>query len=187
MIVAAKLELNLLLDVRMEPMSGLQLHEELIARSVRNPVLFLSGHGDIPMVVAALMNTLGGALAEAGLARAGSVLGVDQQRDVGQRLGVDHAGAQLGQVEALVDEIVARAVSGSSRSSGIGPEPSTRSWNARRSNFGPSLAIARWRSAALQDEAGQALDQALLQHGAPARPVPERPILWMKNPRTGRA
>jgi len=48
-------------------------------------------------------------------------------------------------------------------------------------------AIARWRSAALQDEAGQALDQALLQHGAPARPVPERPILWMKNPRTGRA
>ena len=48
-------------------------------------------------------------------------------------------------------------------------------------------AIARWRSAALQDEAGQALDQALRQHGAPARPVPERPILWMKNPRTGRA
>ena len=47
--------------------------------------------------------------------------------------------------------------------------------------------IARWRAAALQDEAGQALDQALVQHGAPARPVPERPILWMKNPRTGRA
>ena len=47
--------------------------------------------------------------------------------------------------------------------------------------------IARWRSAALQDEAGQALDQALQQHGAPARPVPERPILWLKNPRTGRA
>lgn len=47
--------------------------------------------------------------------------------------------------------------------------------------------IARWRNAALQDEAGQALDQALVAHGAPARPVPERPILWMKNPRTGRA
>ena len=47
--------------------------------------------------------------------------------------------------------------------------------------------IARWRQAALQDEAGQALDQALVQHGAPARPVPEKPILWMKNPRTGRA
>lgn len=47
--------------------------------------------------------------------------------------------------------------------------------------------IARWREAALKDEAGQALDQALTQHGAPARPVPERPILWMKNPRTGRS
>lgn len=45
--------------------------------------------------------------------------------------------------------------------------------------------IARWREAALKDEAGQALDQALTQHGAPARPVPERPVVWMKNPRNG--
>jgi indolepyruvate ferredoxin oxidoreductase beta subunit len=44
-------------------------------------------------------------------------------------------------------------------------------------------AVARVRQAALQDEAGQALDQALLQHGAPARPVKEQPVLWMKNPR----
>ncbi len=44
--------------------------------------------------------------------------------------------------------------------------------------------MSRWRQAALKDEAGQALDQALTQHGAPARPVPERPILWLKNPRT---
>lgn len=43
-----------LLDIRMEPMSGLQLHEALLARQIRNPVLFLSGHGDIPMVVEAL-------------------------------------------------------------------------------------------------------------------------------------
>lgn len=43
-----------LLDIRMEPMSGLQLHEALLARHIRNPVLFLSGHGDIPMVVEAL-------------------------------------------------------------------------------------------------------------------------------------
>jgi indolepyruvate ferredoxin oxidoreductase beta subunit len=44
-------------------------------------------------------------------------------------------------------------------------------------------AVARIRQAALLDEAGQALDQALLQHGAPARPVKEQPLLWMKNPR----
>ncbi len=43
-----------LLDVRMEPMSGTRLHDELLARRLRNPVLFLTGHGDIPMVVEAL-------------------------------------------------------------------------------------------------------------------------------------
>ena len=43
-----------LLDIRMEPMSGLRLHEELVALGVRNPVLFLTGHGDVPMAVDAL-------------------------------------------------------------------------------------------------------------------------------------
>ena len=45
-----------LLDIRMEPMSGLRLHDEIKARRLRNPVLFLSGHGDIPMAVEALKN-----------------------------------------------------------------------------------------------------------------------------------
>lgn len=44
----------IVLDVRMEPMSGLQVHDELIARAIGIPVIFLSGHGDIPMAVAAL-------------------------------------------------------------------------------------------------------------------------------------
>lgn len=45
-----------ILDVRMEPLSGLQVHEALIARGLgaRMPVLFLSGHGDIPMAVSAM-------------------------------------------------------------------------------------------------------------------------------------
>jgi two-component system, LuxR family, response regulator DctR len=43
-----------LVDVRMEPMSGLILHEKLLELGIRNPLLFLSGHGDIPMVVEAL-------------------------------------------------------------------------------------------------------------------------------------
>jgi len=43
-----------LLDVRMEPISGTRLHEALLERGLKNPVLFLTGHGDIPMVVAAL-------------------------------------------------------------------------------------------------------------------------------------
>jgi len=44
----------ILLDVRMEPMSGLQVHDQLMARGGRTPVIFLTGHGDIPMAVDAL-------------------------------------------------------------------------------------------------------------------------------------
>ena len=45
-----------------------------------------------------------------------------------------------------------------------------------------TAAIAAARGAALQDEAGKALDQTLAAHGAPARPVKAQPIRWMKNP-----
>jgi two-component system response regulator DctR len=44
----------MLLDVRMEPMSGLQVHDEMVARGIQLPVIFLTGHGDIRMAVAAL-------------------------------------------------------------------------------------------------------------------------------------
>ena len=44
----------ILLDVRMEPMSGLQVYDELVARAINIPVIFLTGHGDIRMAVAAL-------------------------------------------------------------------------------------------------------------------------------------
>lgn len=43
-----------LLDVRMEGMTGTRLHDELLERRLKNPALFLTGHGDIPMVVEAL-------------------------------------------------------------------------------------------------------------------------------------
>lgn len=44
-----------LLDVRMHGgISGLAVHDALLARKLRHPVMFLSGHGDIPMVVEAL-------------------------------------------------------------------------------------------------------------------------------------
>jgi two-component system, LuxR family, response regulator DctR len=44
----------ILLDIRMEPMSGPAVHEEIVRRGLRNPVIFLTGHGDIPMAVDAL-------------------------------------------------------------------------------------------------------------------------------------
>ncbi len=49
-----------------------------------------------------------------------------------------------------------------------------------------AAAIAHAREAALKDEGGLALDQALRQHGAPARPVKAQPIRWVKAP-PGRA
>ena len=44
----------LLLDVRMPGMGGLKLQEELNRRGNHLPILFLTGHGDIPMAVDAL-------------------------------------------------------------------------------------------------------------------------------------
>jgi len=45
-----------------------------------------------------------------------------------------------------------------------------------------AAAIRRAREAALADEAGKALDQALIQHGAPPRPVVAQPIRWTSKP-----
>lgn len=44
-------------------------------------------------------------------------------------------------------------------------------------------AVAQARQAALADEAGTALDRALVQHGAPARPIKPQPVRWHHNPR----
>jgi two-component system response regulator DctR len=46
----------LVLDVRMGGMSGPELFDQLRARRSRLPVIFLSGHGDIPLAVAAVKN-----------------------------------------------------------------------------------------------------------------------------------
>jgi len=43
-----------LLDIRMPGMTGTALHEELRRRSYRVPVIFITGHGDIPMAVDAM-------------------------------------------------------------------------------------------------------------------------------------
>ena len=44
----------LLLDVRLPDMDGLTLHRHLKAHSVAMPVIFITGHGDIPMAVRAV-------------------------------------------------------------------------------------------------------------------------------------
>ena len=44
----------LLLDVRMPQLGGLDVQRELIRRNVTLPVIFITGHGDVPMAVEAM-------------------------------------------------------------------------------------------------------------------------------------
>jgi two-component system response regulator DctR len=44
----------LVLDIRMEGMTGLELFDRLYETGARLPVIFLTGHGDVPMAVSAL-------------------------------------------------------------------------------------------------------------------------------------
>ena len=42
------------MDVRLRGLSGLDLQRELAARNIRIPIVFITGHGDIPMSVRAM-------------------------------------------------------------------------------------------------------------------------------------
>ncbi|MEO0975401.1 MAG: LuxR C-terminal-related transcriptional regulator, partial [Pseudomonadota bacterium] len=44
----------LLLDIRMPQMSGLDLQEVLVERRAILPIIFMTGHGDVPMAVQAM-------------------------------------------------------------------------------------------------------------------------------------
>ena len=44
----------LVLDLNMSDMDGLELQEELFSRDVRLPIIFVSGHGDVPKCVQAM-------------------------------------------------------------------------------------------------------------------------------------
>lgn len=43
-----------LLDIRMPGMSGLEIQERLVEQGVLMPIIFITGHGDVPMAVRAL-------------------------------------------------------------------------------------------------------------------------------------
>jgi RNA polymerase sigma factor (sigma-70 family) len=46
----------LVLDVRMPGVSGLELQQELLRRGAALPIIFVTGHGDVPMAVEAVKN-----------------------------------------------------------------------------------------------------------------------------------
>jgi FixJ family two-component response regulator len=43
-----------LLDIRMPTMSGLEFHDRLKSRDMKIPIIYMSGHGDIPLAVEAM-------------------------------------------------------------------------------------------------------------------------------------
>ena len=43
-----------IVDIRMPGMDGIELHEALLKRNILLPIIFLTGHGDIPMSVQAI-------------------------------------------------------------------------------------------------------------------------------------
>ena len=44
----------LVLDIRMPEMSGLEVQQELVRRGCMMPIIFITGHGDVPMAVQAM-------------------------------------------------------------------------------------------------------------------------------------
>lgn len=44
----------LVLDIRMEGMTGIELQDHLIASGIQVPIIFLTGHGSVPIAVSAL-------------------------------------------------------------------------------------------------------------------------------------
>lgn len=44
----------LVLDIRMPGMSGMELQRELTTRDIKNPIIFITGHGDVAMAVQAM-------------------------------------------------------------------------------------------------------------------------------------
>lgn len=114
----------LVLDVRMPEMTGLELQQELARRDRHIPIVFISGHGDIPMAVRAvqsgavdflekpfsddaLLNAVAQALARDAEARAHSSEVADVQARLEQLTPREHEVLRY-LLEGAVNKVVAR-------------------------------------------------------------------------------
>jgi len=94
----------LVLDIRMPGLGGLELQEELLARGSTLPIIFITGHGDVPMAVDAMQK---GAVDfiqkpfrdQELLDRIGEALSTDRQR----RAELDHQAEVAGRLERLTN------------------------------------------------------------------------------------
>ncbi|MDD2741938.1 MAG: response regulator transcription factor [Rhodocyclaceae bacterium] len=103
----------IVLDVRMPEMSGLELHEKLDALGSQLPIIFITGHGDVPMAVAALQRGACDFIEkpfrnEDLLSRVSRALEVDSQLAARQQRNstISHRLAQLTQREREVMQLV---------------------------------------------------------------------------------
>jgi FixJ family two-component response regulator len=106
----------LILDVRMPGMSGLQLQEELMHRKADVPIVFITGHGDVPMAVSTMKKGAADfiekpfdqaelkALVEKMLARARDAAAVRERARMNQAL--------LGKLTAREQQVLERIVAG---------------------------------------------------------------------------
>jgi FixJ family two-component response regulator len=106
----------LVLDVRMPGMSGMELQEQLNQRGATIPVIFISGHGDIPLAVEAMQAGAFDFLQKPFkdhdlLERVGKALAVDASLRA-QRLEVDHIRELLSRLTPREREVLDMVVSG---------------------------------------------------------------------------
>ena len=108
----------ILLDLRLQGMDGLQAQDAIAARGITLPVIFLTGHGDIPKSVRAMK---AGAIdflqkpvaADTLLARVYSALRIDETRR-GERQKKDQANALLARLTAREEQVLKRILAGRS-------------------------------------------------------------------------
>ncbi|WP_454007660.1 response regulator transcription factor [Alcaligenes sp. Marseille-Q7550] len=106
----------LIVDVRMPGMSGLELQETLIARKATIPIVFITGHGDVPMAVSTMkkgaidflekpfkeadLRTIVGRMIEQATARASQAQAQKDQQEI------------LGRLTAREQQVLERIVAG---------------------------------------------------------------------------
>ncbi len=106
----------LVLDVRMPQMSGLDLQKKLCAEGHRMPIIFMTGHGDVPMAIRAMK---AGALdsiekpfpGELLLTRVREALALDTQ-DRCRQAQRDAAAARLARLSPREREVLERVANG---------------------------------------------------------------------------
>ena len=108
----------ILLDLRLQGMDGLQAQDAIAARGITLPIIFLTGHGDIPKSVRAMK---AGAIdflqkpvaADTLLARVYSALRIDEARR-GERQKKEQANALFARLTAREEQVLKRILAGRS-------------------------------------------------------------------------